>query len=172
MLPFKIISQDEFTAIALDEAKTQCRLLSSNTRDDDYIGALILSAAASAQEYLHWMVSTGVVTQYASDGGVIKLYGRYITEITEVLVDGETLAEEDYSYNPITDEITVVGTEVFVTYSCGASTADLPKNVKCAMLMLISTMYNNREDFITGLSVEAMPLTSKKLLGLSREYVS
>jgi len=33
-------------------------------------------------------------------------------------------------------------------------------------------MYNNREDFITGLSVEKMPLTSMKLLSLSRIYVS
>ena len=174
MLPFKIISQSPFISVTLDEAKSQCRRLSSFTLDDDLFNNIILAAADSAQEYLHWMVSEGQVMQYSETGGVFKLYGRFVTSIDDVVADGVTLTTEDYSYNEVTEEITLSEsyTDVYITYSCGATSADLPNNVKQGILMLISTMYNNREDFITGLSVEKMPLTSKHLLGMSRVYVS
>lgn len=176
-LPFKIITQTPFTAISLAEAKSQCRLMSSFVLDDDYITTLIAVAADAAQEYLHWMTSTGVVTQYVESGGDAQLYGKFITEITEVTginSDGDTVPVTDYTYNDITEIITLSSgyTGYRVTYSCGASDAQLPSSAKMGMLMLISTMYNNREDFITGLSVEKMPTTSTDLLRLTRHYVS
>ncbi len=180
MLPFKILTQTDFTAVTLDEAKSQCRLLSSFTLDDDYLNSLILTAADAAQQYLHWMVSTGTVKQYSGTGGVLQLYGRYVTGITEITAtdsagDEVTLVEDDdYTYNDVTEEVTVstAYVDIYITYACGAGTDDLPGSVKQGVLMLISTMYNNREDFIAGLTVEKMPLTSKKLLSMSRNYVS
>jgi hypothetical protein len=178
MLPFKILTQDSFDAITLSQAKSQCRLLDSYTRDDDYITALIDVAKSVSQEYLNWMVSPGTVKQFCAKPGVVKLYGKFITEITEVTAfyggDLVTLSEDQYSYNDVTEEVTLPDGYIYlnVTYSCGASVEQLPGSVKQGMLMLISTMYNNREDFITGLSVEKMPLTSMKLLNMSRHYVS
>lgn len=180
MLPFKILTQTDFTAVTLAEAKAQCRLMSSFIMDDDYLTALIAVAADAAQEYLHWMVSTGTVKQYSDEGGVLQLYGRYVTSITEITAtdrsgDEVTLTvDEDYTYNDVTEEITVstVYTDIYITYACGAADNDLPAAVKHGVLMLVSTMYNNREDFITGLTVEKMPLASKCLFKLSRIYVS
>ena len=180
MLPFKILTQDAFTAITLDEAKSQCRLMPSFTLDDAYISSLILVAADASQEYAHWMMSPGTVKQFSENGGEIMLYGKYVTGITEVT--GRTglsgadvvLTEDDYEWNDVTDVVTVNPAYSFVnvTYACGATALELPQSVKHAILMMISTMYNNREDFITGLSVEKMPLTSMKLLSMSRIYVS
>jgi len=180
MLPFKILTQTVFDAITLDEAKAQCRLMPSFVLDDTYITGLIPAAADAAQEYLHWMVSTGTVKQYSQQGGVLKLYGRNVTAITEITAKDSTggdvtLTTDDYSYNDVTEEVTVSGVlyyDINITYACGAAIANLPGAVKQAILMMISTMYNNREDFITGLSVEKMPMTSKHLLSMSRDYVS
>ena len=180
MLPFKILTQDDFTAITLDEAKSQCRLMPSFVLDDTYIASLITVAVDAAQEYVHWMLSPGTVKQFSDVGGDIMLYGKYVTGITEVTGrtglsgDDVVLTTDDYEYNDVTDVVSVNPAYSFVnvTYACGATALELPKAVKQGILMLISTMYNNREDFITGLTVEKMPLTSKKLLGLSRIYVS
>ena len=180
MLPFKILTQDPFTAITLDDAKSQCRLMPSFVLDDNYITSLIAGAVDASQQYVHWMLSTGTVKQFAENGGSIMLYGKYVTGITEVTGrtsssgDDITLTTDDYEYNDVTDVVTVKPSykHVNVTYACGASTSQLPQSVRQGVLMMISTMYNNREDFITGLSVEKMPLTSMKLLSLSRIYVS
>lgn len=179
MLPFKILTQDPFVAITLDEAKSQCRLMPSFTLDDDYISSLILASADAAQEYLNWMVSTGTVKQYSETGGEVQLYGKYVTGITEVTGktpngDEVTLTTDDYEYNDVTETVIVNSaySGVNVSYACGATDDQLPKHIKHGILMLISTMYNNREDFISGLSVEKMPLTSKKLFSMSRVYVS
>ena len=179
MFPFKILTQDTFTAITLTQAKSQCRLLSSFTMDDDYIESLISMAADTAQEYLNWMISTGTVKQFCPESGTVKLYGKFVTEITEVTGfnssgDEVTLTEDEYSYNDVTEEVTISSKYIYIniTYSCGASSDELPGNVRHGILMMISTMYNNREDFITGLSVEKMPMTSMGQLCKSRQYVS
>ncbi len=184
-LPFKIQSQTSFNAISLEQAKDQCRVALGFHIDDDYITQLILSAADCAQEYLHWMVSPGVVKQYAAvsnDLDGIRLYGRNISEITEITAKNQqgedvTLTTDDYTYNDVTEMILISETlrgytDFFITYSCGATPEQLPHNVRHGILMLISTMYNNREDFITGLSVANMPMSSYKLLKKSRLYVS
>lgn len=180
MMPFKILTQDPFTAITLAQAKSQCRLMPSFVLDDDYINTLILGSVDAAQQYVHWMLSPGTVKQFSEDGGSFILYGRYVTAITEVTGrtssggDDIVLTTDDYEYNDVTDTITVNSSYSYVnvTYECGATDSDLPASVRQGVLMMISTMYNNREDFITGLSVEKMPLTSMKLLSLSRIYVS
>ena len=181
MLPFKILTQTTFTAVTLAEAKSQCRLMPSFVLDDDYISALILASADASQEYLHWMVSTGTVKQYSEAGGSLKLYGRFITAITEITainyagVEVTLAVDDDYTYNDVTDEVTIdasLYSDINITYACGADVSDLPGSVKQGILMMISTMYNNREDFITGLTVAKMPMTSKNLLSMSRVYVS
>lgn len=180
MLPFKILTQDPFTAITLDEAKSQCRLMPSFILDDTYISSLITASVDAAQEYVHWMLSPGTVKQFSENGGDVMLYGKYVTSITEVTgrtvgSDVDTvLTTDDYEYNDVTDVVSVNPAYGYVniTYACGATDLELPNAVKQGILMLISTMYNNREDFISGLSVEKMPLTSQKLLSLSRIYVS
>ncbi len=176
---FKVVTQTDFAAITLSEAKTQCRLLDSFTLDDAYIEGLIPDCADAAQEYLNWMVSPGTVTQFVASAGVVQLYGKFVTEITSITAfnssgDTVTLTEDEYYYNPITEEIELSSSYYYfyINYSCGASTTELPGNVRRGIMMMISTAYNNREDFITGLTVEKMPLTSVTLLEKSRNYVS
>lgn len=180
MLPFKILTQEKFDAITLVEAKSQCRVTPSNNMDDDFICNLICISASVAQEYLHWMVSRGTVKIYSVEGGWLSLYGSNVTAITEVTaIDNTgvvvTLTEDDYIFNEVTQEVYVDDyyySCIYITYTAGATADELDWNVKGGILMLISTMYNNREDFITGLTVEKMPTTSTTLLSLSRIYVS
>ncbi len=100
-----------------------------------------------------------------------------MTSVTALDGDGDevTLVEDDdYSYNSITEEVTVTGnyTDIYVTHPAGYSSGDLSNLVKHAVKMLVSTMYNNREDFVTGLSVANLPVTAERLLKRVRRYVS
>lgn len=171
MFPFKIVSQDDFSVVSLAEAKAQCRLMTSFTMDDSFIEDVLMPAACSiAQTHVNFLLSPGVVEQYFDVSGTYQLYGGGDISITTVIADGVEI--DDWSYNSITEEITINNAyeEVYVTYDCGSSSVDA--NIRIAILMLISTMYNNREDYITGLSVEQMPMTSIKLLDMSKVYVS
>ena len=172
MEAYKILTQTDFTGVSLDEAKQQCRRLSSYTAEDEYFSSLILVAADFAQTYLNYMLTAGTVSQYMPYGGVVHLYGGNVTSITSVVADGvELVVDEDYVFNEITEEIAVLSdySDITITYAVDGM---FPQAVKHGILMLISTMYNNREDFITGLSVESLPLTAKQLFNMSRRYVS
>lgn len=180
MLPFKILTQVPFSAISLPAAKHQCRLRPSQNTEEELLSSLILGAASAAQEYLNWMVSKGTVIQFSPEGGTLQLYGGFVKAITEVKAYDSTFNEitlgtDDYKYNPVTEQIYVnpnLYYDIYVTYECGADVDELPDCVRVGILMMISTMFNNREDFITGLTVEKMPLKSQDLLGLRRLYVS
>lgn len=58
----QIVSQGPFSGvITLDEAKRQCRLMSSFTMDDDDLNALIDSCCSLAQSYTKRLLTTGTV---------------------------------------------------------------------------------------------------------------
>lgn len=64
---------------------------------------------------------------------------------------------------------------VTVEYTAGfdpvsGGTEELPEEVKQAMLMQIGTLYQNRQDEVTGTSVNQMNLTSKALLDPIKVY--
>ena len=75
------------------------------------------------------------------------------------------------SFEPVTQKITIKApySTAKITFSCGFST--VPPAVKHAVLLTISTLYNNRDDFVTGLTVARMPITAERLLDTVRYYV-
>ncbi|GAI90387.1 unnamed protein product [marine sediment metagenome] len=85
-----------------------------------------------------------------------------VTEVTEVLIDD--VATEEYSFEPITQKITinVSFSKVKITFKAGYNIP--PKVVLQAVLMAISTTFNNRDDVVIGESVAKLPMTSLKLL--------
>ena len=177
---YKINSQTDFSFITLAEAKAQCRVLFDH--DDDEITALISVACDIAQTYLNRLVTTGNLTQYFSGYyESFMLFGGEVSAITEVKAttgDEEvTLDSADYTLNPVTGDLVVsddyVGyTDWYITYDCGYSDSARPAGIKHAILMLISTLYNNREDFSPGQAIHKLPVSSEKLLGRYRRYVS
>ena len=160
----QILNQDPFTTVvSLDEAKTQCRV--THTFDDDYITALIPVACEMAQSYTRRLITPGscvsVVECYQTS--VLLPFGE-VTDVTELLIDGEI--STDFEFEEVTQKVSITTTLGFsklkITYDCGYTV--VPTAVKQAILMIISTLYNNRQDFVVGLTVAKIPTTSEMLL--------
>lgn len=164
----KIISQDSLSnVVTLAEAKRQCRVM--HDFDDDFIQSLIPVSAELAQSYSERALTPAVVTavyeSYASQ--VLLPYGE-ASAITELLVDGS--ASTNYDLDDITQKLTVGDSysKLKVTYECGYTT--IPTHIKHAILLTISTLYNNREDFVTGVTVATLPMTACKVIDAVKYY--
>lgn len=164
----QIITQDPLDALlTLDEAKKQCRV--THTFDDDLITAFIPVAAELAQAYTNRILSpatvVSVVEQYYPE---VQLPFGDVTTINTVEIDG--VVTTDFEFEPVTQKVTVNASygKLKVNYDCGFVT--LPKAVKQAMLLTISTLYNNRENFVTGVTIAKLPQTSEMLLNTVKYY--
>ncbi len=168
----QIDSQDPFTGVVtLDEAKRQCRLTTSFTMDDDDLTALIEVCCSLAQSYTKRLLTPGVVTaemdQYRSSW-TLPFGGA--TSITSVLLDD--VEYTDFTFSTVTQRLKINQSysNIKVTYECGYADGEIPTSAKHGILMMISTLYNNRDDFISGLSIDQVPLSSLNLLNSIRYY--
>lgn len=166
----KINSQAPLSGLlTLAEVKTQCRV--THTMEDAFLTSLITVAAELAQSYTKRLLTPGSVTISAKPqySDILLPFGD-VTAITSLTLDGT--ASTDYTFNPVSEILTVTSTtpyiEVDITYNCGYTAA--PSAVKQAMLMMISTLYNNRQDNVTGMTVAEIPLTSKMLLDTVKHH--
>ncbi len=172
----KIQSQAEFsTMVLLAEAKAQCSILPSQTMDDALIQRLVLSACDVAQTYTRRLLSEGSITLRVDCGGSeIRLPWGEPTDVTEIIIDDVdiTADTEKYSLDDITEKLTinVSYTKLKVTYDAGYEV--LPHKVKQGILLMINTMYENRGDWITGMTIAKAPMTSLKLLDSVKYYAT
>ena len=172
----KIKEQASFsTLVTLAEAKAQCNILLSQTIDDTYIQSLVLSACDIAQTYTHRLLSEGSIALRVDCGGSeVRLPYGEPTLITEIIIDDVdiTADTEKYSLDDITEKLTinVSYTKLKVTYDAGYDV--LPAKVKQGILLMISTMYENRGDWISGMTIAKAPMTSLKLLDSVKYYAT
>lgn len=166
----EIITQAELSdVLTLEEAKTQCRV--THTMEDEYISALIPVAVEMAQSYCGRMLTAGSAISVIENCSreVMLPFGK-VTEVTELLLDDAV--STDFTFEPVTQKLKISSTlsysKITATYNCGYVTA--PTQVKQAILMMISTLYNNRQDSVTGMTVAEMPLTSRMLLDTVKIY--
>ena len=169
-----INSQTDLELVTLDEAKRQCRI--SWDIDDDELNSLIKTCSQLAQDYTHKLLTLGSVTAEIEEyKSVVILPWGNVTTIDSVELDGEVAVEdEDYTFSTVTQKIKFSTTysNAVITYSCGYST--VPEKVKQGVLVMLSTLFNNHDDIIVGMSltVENMPLASTRLLDSVRYYVT
>lgn len=165
----KIITQQPLTLVTLDEVKRQCRVF--NTFEDVYLTSLILPFCNLAQTYTNRMLTTGsAIVVYEDCYATQQLPYGEVSDITEVLVDG--VATTDYTFNMITQKITVKVRYHELTVSFDAGYSSTPDIVKQAVLVMINTAFVNREDVNVGEGVSKMPRTAEDLLDSVRYYVS
>jgi hypothetical protein len=156
---------DLSTLVTLAEAKRQCRVDPSFTLDDDELTDFSLICTELAQTYTNRLLTVGSVSIEVEDNStVIQLPWGNVTTIDEVLLDDDVTTE--FTFSPITQKLKITASATYsnvkVTYTAGYTT--LPVKVKQGILVMISTMYNHREDVATGTTVEELPLTSRRLL--------
>ena len=175
----EITSQDSLTLVTLSEAKMQCRLMDSFTLDDDFLNHLIEVCSDLAQTYCNRLMTEGVVTALIDSYQLsTTLWGGKVTEITSVTCTdstGEELTITDFTFYGISQKLKIPSTyydctNFTIVYNCGFPST--PIKVKHGVLFMISTMYNNRDDYVTGLTVADLPMKSIELLNSVKHYIS
>lgn len=160
---------DLSTLISLDEAKRQCRLMPTFTLDDDDLYHLIDTCTNLAQVYTKRLLSPGTVIAESDEyRTLIQLPWSRATSITSVVLDG--VESTDYTFSTITQVLRVTKrySNIVITYEAGYDV--LPSNIKHGILMMISTWYNNREDYVQGMTLEKIPMSSLRILDSVRYF--
>lgn len=164
----KIRSQETHRIVTLNDAKRQLNII-DNTDDDLHIQLLIDAAIGLAETFTNRMLSSGVVDLVIT--GKNKFYLPYgeVTEVNTPIVATVTSDPVEFTFNPISQVITITDEilstdEVMVTYDAGYAHGDVPKKAVMGILMLIASMWENRENNSES-SVNEIPLNSQQLLG-------
>ena len=158
----KIISQASLaTLLTLDEVKAQCRVFTDF--EDAYLLSLIPAYADLAQSYTGRMLTEGsaVVVVDSGDLSVLLPYGE-VTEVTKLVLDGtESTA---FTFDDVSQIISINAPYATARIEFNAGYETLPVVVKQAVLVMINTQFNNRDDVVVGQTVNEMPRTSRDLL--------
>ena len=158
----KIISQVPTTGlITLDEVKSHCRVF--NDFENSYLSSLIPVCLDMAQSYTGRMLTTGsaVVVVHSWQSQVLLPYGN-VTEVTKLVLDGtESTA---FTFDDVSQIVSINAPYATARIEFNAGYETLPVVVKQAVLVMINTAFNNRDDVIVGQTVNEMPRTSRDLL--------
>ena len=158
----KIVSQASLaTLLTLDEVKAQCRVFTDF--EDAYLLSLIPAYADRAQSYTGRMLTTGsaVVVVHSWQSQVLLPYGN-VTEVTKLVLDGtESTA---FTFDDVSQIISINAPYATARIEFNAGYEALPVVVKQAVLVMINTQFNNRDDVVVGQTVNEMPRTSRDLL--------
>ncbi len=175
------------TPVSLAEAKTHLRVTGSD--DDTYITTLIDVATQTAEEFLNlklmsqtWVLYLDEFPDYfdlligtlktASIGG-IKYYND--SNVLTTLADSNYFIDEFHRPARVyfADDFTIPDTfdrpnAVAVEFTLGFSTAsNVPAPIRQAILLMIGTYYEIRQNVVTGTIATHIPQTSEFLL---RQY--
>ena len=175
------------TPVSLAEAKTHLRVTGSD--DDTYITTLIDVATQTAEEFLNlklmsqtWVLYLDEFPDYfdlligtlktASIGG-IKYYND--SNVLTTLADSNYFIDEFHRPARVyfADDFTITDTfdrpnAVAVEFTLGFSTAsNVPAPIRQAILLMIGTYYEIRQNVVTGTIATHIPQTSEFLL---RQY--
>lgn len=185
----KVTVQPTEEPVSLDEAKAHCRV--SGTGDDVYLTTLIKVARILCESYsgLSFLTQTRVIKldAFPCSGLPIEIpYGpvqsveefTYIDsdEVTQTLVEDTDFVVDSHSdLTKLVAEDSWPGTfnkpnAVSIETICGyATAADVPEQIKQAILMQIGSMYENRQDEIYG-TISMITMNSRMLLDTVKVY--
>ncbi|MCP4984699.1 MAG: phage gp6-like head-tail connector protein [Colwellia sp.] len=165
----KINNQLSLELVTLKEVKSQCRIY--HDYDNEYLESLIPVYSDLAQSYTGRMLTEGegtvMIEEYCP---IVQLPFGEVTSVTEVLID--EVETTDFSFNNITQKIKIddVFDEAKITFVAGYTPGKVPKVVKQAILIAISTAYSNRDNVVIGQTVIKLPRTSEDLLDRVKFY--
>lgn len=158
----KIISQEPLDGlVTLPEVKAHCRVFTDF--EDTYLSSLIPVYLDQAQGYTGRMLTTGsaVVVVHGWQSQVLLPYGN-VTEVTKLVLDGtESTA---FTFDDVSQMVTINAPYATARIEFNAGYETLPVVVKQAVLVMINTAFNNRDDVVVGQTVNEMPRTSRDLL--------
>ena len=129
------------TSPSLDELRNHLRITSHDL--DGELLAKLRAATLSAEHEISTVIALSSFTLTRDFATAITL--RYpLVEVESVKVDGVALATEEYSVRHGTLILATEGTSVEVCYKAGL--AQVPEDIKAAILLLAGSLFNNPTD--------------------------
>lgn len=148
------ITQPETQPVTIEEAKSFCRVLDN---DNDAIISLLIDAATDYAQNVTGRQLCTATYQVVVDGDIspLRLPKSPLKAITSVTCNGMALDYSlHYDYDIAFIEFSATD-DVTITYTCGYD--EIPKSLKAWCLNKVSTLYENRESIVIGLSVAEVP---------------
>jgi uncharacterized phiE125 gp8 family phage protein len=183
---YKLINSPSVEPVSVTELKSQLRI--TNSTQDTMLLALTKAARQHVEDYLRYSIITATwelyLDEFPPSGECIWIQKSPVTSITflkYINSDGvlTTLIENtdfvsDYNslpaciyeaYNQMWPIPRLIKNSVIVRFVAGyANAAAVPEQIKQAILMLASSLYENPSDEVTGTQVNQINLTSERLL--------
>lgn len=167
----RLSNRENKAVVTLAQAKNQLNIIDDNS-DDDHIQLLIDSATALAEKYTgRVFVKTDVELSVTGEDLFFLPMGE-VDAVSSVEVNGQAVTQ--YKFNPISQCFQFdIGydfhQDFVIKYVAGYDKA--PSEAVMGILMLVSSLWENREDTVTGLTVGDIPLNSTAILdSIKLEY--
>ena len=192
-MALKLITAPAAEPVSTSEAKAHLRV--DTTADDTYIGTLITVARQNVESHLRrsLITQTWEVVLDAFPAGVIRLPKPPLASVTSIKYTDDEGNESTYSSdNYVVDSDTEPGRVVLksgqtwpaVTLAAangvrvryvagyGAAGSNVPQAIRQAILLVIGSLYENREDVLVaqGVSIGVLPFGVVALLAPYRIY--
>ena len=192
-MALKLITAPAAEPVSTSEAKAHLRV--DTTADDTYIGTLITVARQNVESHLRRALisQTWEVVLDAFPAGVIRLPKPPLASVTSIKYTDDEGNESTYSSdNYVVDSDTEPGRVVLksgqtwpaVTLAAangvrvryvagyGAAGSNVPQAIRQAILLVIGSLYENREDVLVaqGVSIGVLPFGVVALLAPYRIY--
>jgi len=162
MRQIQIVSTIGSEIISVDDCKNFIRI--DTTEDDTLLGYMITSARLQAESYLSRDILSKQRKYYldnALDGLVDVPYGP-IDSIDEVKVDNIVITDyTERGLGDITIKMDPTDKEVLITFTTTGMSDGL---LKQALLQIVSTLYDNRTDYVNGTISTELDSSSKVIL--------
>lgn len=191
MKSLTVTTEPTIEPVTFAEAKSFCRIDTSENDDNALLTALIKAAREWCQVYTGrtFMATTYTLTLDCFPRGAIRLDNPPIQSVThlkyyDITGTQQTWSSANYSvdtasepgrlilaYNVVWPSIRNLENVVEVRYVAGyASAAVVPQSIKQAMLLLVGQMYEFREPEITGTIIAKVEFAVESLLNPFRIY--
>ena len=147
--------------ISRTDAKNYIRI--DTTADDTLIDWMIEAAHTAAENYMSRDIIAKERTYYLDESttGFIDVPFGPVASVDAVTVKGISVSFSVYGLGDPMVEIDPLGTNIKIDFTTEGMSDGL---LKQALLMMVSTYYDNRTDFVVGQSVNEVPSASAKLL--------
>jgi len=161
----KILNREKKSAVTLDQAKHQLNIIDDEGEDNSHIQLLVDASTNLAEKYTKRLFSKSEVLLSVTGKSFFFLPYGEVEGVSSVTVNGEEFTQ--YSFNTISqifqfDEGVDIHQDFVITYEAGY--IKLPEEGVMGILMLVNSLWENREDTVTGLTVSDIPLNSTAIL--------
>jgi len=174
---YQLKKEAESEPLTLAEVQTHLKVDCFDTAENEYINSLIVTARKMAESHINQLIGLQEWALYQDDLSYYTPISKLpVTEITSVKYKdstGSMVATTDYQSDliglPAAIEFETLPTlydkgfnKVEILFKAGMT--DIPSPIKSAMLLIIGSLYENRQDEITGTIISEIPTGSKYLL--------